>query len=92
MTVLKGDDGFKNSIVSSLYYKRPFYLISSSCYEIKWVNKNRKLRHKQLGGKSKIPFYSINAMDFYSNNTKNVNISDKLITQYWWHNWIIKRK
>ena len=89
---LVGDMRCKNLIAVSFYDSKPVYLISNACEKIHWLEKRRKLWHKERGMKVDAPFFRLNIVDEYNNGMGNVDQADQLRLQYRIHYWIRNRK
>ena len=89
---LVGDKECKNLIAASFYDSKPVYFISNACEKIHWLEKRRKLWHKERGMKVNAPFFRLNIVDEYNNGMGNVDQADQLRLQYRIHYWIRNRK
>ena len=85
---LVGDKECKNLIAASFYDSKPVYFISNACEKIHWLEKRRKLWHKERGMKVNAPFFRLNIVDEYNNGMGNVDQADQLRLQYRIHYWI----
>ena len=79
-------------ITLSLYDQKLVYLLSNTCSNLEWVQKERIVWHKEKGNNVKVPYYRLNVIDLYNHNMNNVDIVDQLRTVYRFFVWLRKRK
>ena len=61
-------------------------------YERKWVEKKRRLWHKEKGKKVVVPFFRLNIVDEYNNGMGDVDQADQLRLQYRSQYWLRNQK
>lgn len=89
---LVGDPEMTGLVATSLYDKKPFYMLSNACKSVKWIEKKRKVWHKKKNVMVDISFFWLNVVDDYNMNMNNVDIEDHLRGNYRFDHWMCKRK
>ena len=89
---LVGEPTIKDMVEISLYDLKPFYLMTNTWTEIRWIQKHREVWSSSLKQIIKITYYRLNVIDIYNHNMNNVYISDQLRVVYRWDHWTRKRK
>lgn len=90
--ILVGDSKCKDLVSMSFYDSKPVYFVTNACKSVKWVEKKRKLWHKERGKKVMVPFFRLNIVDEYNNGMGDVDQADQLRLQYRIHYWLRNQK
>ena len=89
---LVGEPKLKDFVAISYYDVKPFYFMSNSWTDIKWIKKKRFVWSSTKNKLVNVPFFRLNIFDDYNYNMNNVDISDQLRNVYRWDHWMRKRK
>jgi hypothetical protein len=89
---LIGEPKLKDFVAISCYDVKPFYFLTNSWSEIKWIKKTRKVWSSAKKKLVTLPYFRLNVFDVYNHNMNNVDISDQLRNVYRWDHWMRKRK
>ena len=79
---LVGEPTMKDLVAIILYDVKPFYFITNSWTEIRWIQKHRDVCSSSLQPDDQYPYYRLNAVDISNHNMSNVDISDQLRVVY----------
>jgi hypothetical protein len=89
---LVGEPRLKDLIAVSYYDVKPFYFMTNSWDEIKWIKKTRQVWSNNLKRMINMPYHRLNLIETYNYNMNNVDIADQLRGVYRWDHWMRKRK
>ena len=81
---LIGEPKLKDFVAISCYDVKPFYFMTNSWNEIKWMKKTRKVWSSAKKKLVTVPYFRLNVFDVYNYNMNNVDISDQLRNVYRW--------
>ena len=93
-------EGIDETIVAtSVYDSKPVYFLSSSCSEVRWVKKTKKVWAQEKGCMMELEFLRLSSADNYNGGMGNVDASDQKRLSYrpdrfmrkmkwWWAIWM----
>jgi hypothetical protein len=90
--VLDNDPGCPSVICVSYYDSKDVYFMSTSATEIKWVEKERRVYHKEEQKVVKMKFLRPKIVDDYNNGMNKVDQADQLRSVYRFDLWTRTRK
>jgi len=90
--VLEGDPKCPNVCVLSFYDNKDVYIMSTSCTEMKWVEKTPKVFHKETQKMVQFKYLRHQLIDDYNNFMNKVDQADQLRSAYRCDHWTRTRK